>query len=79
MAIKNPKCIDGDNVHQDLGDNLIVVSQFDLDLICNVTAVIRWCKICGAVVADKEVDGRLQAGAILKMSFPSYLRDRFSK
>lgn len=32
--------------------------------------VIRWCPNCGAIVIDKESDGRLNPGAIMKMRFP---------
>lgn len=32
-----------------------------------VDEVVNWCKICGAVVVDEEVDGRTIIG---KMKFP---------
>jgi hypothetical protein len=40
--------------------------------------VVRWCEDCGAIVVDREVDGRL-AGRIEEMRFPkltySYFRE----
>lgn len=32
--------------------------------------VVRWCKKCGAVVVDTEVDGRTAPGRIMGMKFP---------
>jgi hypothetical protein len=32
--------------------------------------VVRWCKKCGAVVVDVEVDGRVQPGRVMPMKFP---------
>ena len=32
--------------------------------------VVRWCKECGAVVVDIEVDGRVQPGRVMPMKFP---------
>ena len=36
----------------------------------NEDHVVRWCKICGSVVVDVEVDGRVLAGRIMKMIAP---------
>lgn len=33
-------------------------------------SIVRWCSICGAVVVDKEVDGRVSPGAIRKLQAP---------
>lgn len=32
--------------------------------------VVKWCPDCGAIVIDGETDGRVNAGAVLKMMFP---------
>lgn len=32
--------------------------------------VVRWCSFCGGVVIDKEYDGRISPGVIMKMKFP---------
>lgn len=33
---------------------------------------VKWCQECGAVVVDKEIDGRF-AGAVVTMKFPKVL------
>lgn len=37
--------------------------------------VVRWCRNCGAVVIDMEYDGRVAAGAIMKMRVPTLTKD----
>jgi len=37
--------------------------------------VVRWCKVCGAVVVDIDVDNRTQPGAVMKMKFPEFLKE----
>ena len=32
--------------------------------------VVRWCRVCGSVVVDVEVDGRTMAGGIMEMISP---------
>lgn len=32
--------------------------------------VVRWCKACGAIVIDTDVDGRTFPGDVMKMKFP---------
>lgn len=32
--------------------------------------VVRWCPTCGAVVVDKEIDGRVFPGTIRKLQAP---------
>jgi hypothetical protein len=32
--------------------------------------VVRWCRNCGAIVIDVDLDGRVMHGRILKMKFP---------
>jgi valyl-tRNA synthetase len=39
-------------------------------------ATVRWCPVCGAVVVDQDYDSRTNAGQIMKMRFPSYLREK---
>lgn len=36
----------------------------------NEEQVVRWCKVCGSVVVDVDVDGRTKAGSIMKMMAP---------
>lgn len=32
--------------------------------------VVRWCKVCGAIVVDTDFDGRTKSGGIMPMRFP---------
>lgn len=32
--------------------------------------VVKWCRTCGAVVVDIEVDGKVSPGSIMKMIAP---------
>ena len=32
--------------------------------------VVRWCRICGAIVVDLEIDNRIYPGNILNMMTP---------
>lgn len=34
--------------------------------------IVRWCPHCGAIVVDKEYDGRLFPGRAMKMRFPMW-------
>lgn len=36
-------------------------------------SVVRWCSKCGAVVIDREVDGR-RMGCVVNMKFPNITR-----
>lgn len=36
------------------------------------TAVVRWCKECGSVAVDVDIDGRTAPGRIHRMRTPSY-------
>jgi valyl-tRNA synthetase len=36
-----------------------------------IESVVRWCPDCGAIVVDGEMDGRVQAGQVMKMKFPT--------
>lgn len=37
----------------------------------NAFSVVRWCKCCGAIVIDADVDGRTLPGEIMPMRFAS--------
>lgn len=32
--------------------------------------VVRWCRICGAIVIDGDFDGRTNPGQVMKMKYP---------
>jgi len=34
--------------------------------------VVRWCSICGAIVIDRDHDGRTSPGIIMRMTLPTY-------
>ncbi len=36
--------------------------------------IVRWCPICGSVVVDTEVDGRVQPGAVRSIESPQIAR-----
>lgn len=38
--------------------------------------VIRWCPVCGAIVIDMEVDGRVYPGRYQKMQLPKLCKDK---
>lgn len=35
--------------------------------------VVRWCKFCGAVVVDLEIDNRTHPGRYMEMQFPELM------
>ena len=37
--------------------------------------VVRWCPQCGAIVVDREVDGRLSPGYYMKIKFPNITKE----
>ncbi len=39
--------------------------------------VVRWCRVCGAVVVDMDVDGRVIKGNITKMRAPDVSQAAF--
>jgi hypothetical protein len=41
-------------------------------------SVVRWCPECGAVVIDREVDGR-SMGCIVDMKFPEITKNRLKR
>lgn len=54
--------------------------QHSLDTILSVpewdgtARVVRWCVICGAVVVDVDIDGRVSPGHGTRMRFPLLAR-----
>ena len=69
------KCFNEKNQH--IG-NLKTIIRFTVDSICDVEAVVNWCPKCGAIVVDKEVDGRLMNSRV-KMQFPNITREALKK
>lgn len=65
------KCFNKKNQH--IGE-LVKLRRYDLGW--NEEAVVRWCPECGAIVIDKESDGRTLPG---KMMFPKILWEKKSK
>lgn len=37
--------------------------------------VVRWCRKCGAIVVDVDVDNRTSPGAIMPMRVPQMTKD----
>jgi hypothetical protein len=35
--------------------------------------VVRWCRNCGSIVVDLDVDNRTHPGRIMKMESPRYI------
>ncbi len=50
---------------------LIKIHEAGCDL---ETMVIRWCSICGSIVIDTDVDGRIYPGNVMKMKNPECLK-----
>lgn len=42
---------------------------YSRDCLYDEKTVVRWCRDCGAVVIDKEFDGRVSSGAVMPMKF----------
>jgi len=59
-------CIEGNH-------KLIVIDSNTQDGMSS--EVIRWCQSCGAIVIDRESDGRLSPGYVMKMRFPKLVLD----
>ena len=38
--------------------------------------VVRWCKTCGSVVIDAEIDGEIKPGGYAKMRIPTEVKRR---
>lgn len=41
--------------------------------------VVRWCQNCGAIVIDKDFDGRTHPGRIMKMRLPKLTENIINK
>ena len=54
--------------------NLIKIVEYDVTTMDS--KVVRWCMDCGAVVVDRDYDGRTNPAAIVKMKFPLYKFDK---
>lgn len=50
--------------------NLKVIVEYAIT--SHDSKVVRWCADCGAVVIDRDYDGRTNPGAVMSMQFPSY-------
>ena len=50
--------------------NLISIFSTSSRDIPDGEIVVRWCKICGAVVVDFDLDGRRYPGDIRKLQIP---------
>lgn len=61
-------CFDKNNKH--IG-KLETLDKFTINW--DAEAVVRWCPRCGAVVIDKEYDGRIM-GKYSEMQFPEITR-----
>lgn len=40
------------------------------------TNVVRWCSVCGAIVVDTDVGGRVYPGQVQPMRFPKTLVEK---
>ncbi len=48
--------------------DLTVIYKDPINGMCE--AVVRWCKNCGCVVIDRDIDGRTSPGSLMKMRAP---------
>ncbi len=55
------KCIEGDHDLQEINNHGGTYDEYE---------VARWCKICGSVVVDVDVDNRIYPGHVMKMKTP---------
>lgn len=53
--------------------SLIVI--FRVSQAYDEEVVVRWCKTCGAVVKDLEIDNRLFPGYYMQMRLPKITKD----
>ncbi|MDF2879673.1 MAG: hypothetical protein K0R54_230 [Clostridiaceae bacterium] len=42
-------------------------------------AVVRWCKVCGAIVIDVDADGRTYPGRLMEMKLPKIAQNNLNK
>ena len=57
----------------DIPHDMIVVYQTSEDS-SGASEVVRWCRTCGAVVVDVDVDNRTSPGHIRKITWPEIAR-----
>lgn len=43
----------------------------------HISEVVRWCRNCGSIVIDNEMDGRVNPGQVMKMKFPELFKEKF--
>ncbi len=55
------------------GKHLLVKIYETAEDGCGSSHVVRWCEICGSIAVDVDVDGRTNAGQIMKMRRPQVL------
>ena len=48
---------------------VVVYSNCEYD---GTEPTVRWCRNCGAIVVDIDVDGRTDPGRILPLTLPTY-------
>lgn len=54
--------------------NLKVLSRSPAGFYDGEECVVRWCKDCGGVAVDIDIDGRMMGpGDVMKMEFPGVL------
>jgi len=41
----------------------------------DVERVVRWCGMCGSVVIDAEIDGRIDPGHYMRIRVPAVVKD----
>ena len=75
MILVEREAFDKNNKH--IG-TLETLASFPTGWTGETDAVVRWCAKCGAVVIDKEVDGRL-AYWYVKMKFPEITKEALKK
>jgi len=61
------KCFNEKNQHIGRLETLRRFTHLDTE------SVVRYCPECGAIVIDREVDGRIM-GSVVKMKFPEITR-----
>ncbi|HCW05914.1 MAG TPA: hypothetical protein DGG95_00920 [Cytophagales bacterium] len=51
--------------------DLQIVVEFDVNSMSS--SVVRWCTVCGAIVIDRDYDGRTNPGQIMPMRYPGWI------
>lgn len=71
--MKRLSCFSKNGKHKN--NELEEVYSFHLGTVGNTDAVIKWCRVCGAIVIDRDYDGRISPGAIVPLQFPDYIKE----